>query len=99
MTEKIVYINKVPCKCWSLRRDKYTADVVTYIVERQRLWHKSYEIKQVIPLLSKPFYDGEFSTNNNLQSVADYEKSIAELVITAIKSGKDVREIQNIISA
>ena len=64
--KKIVYISKVSCECWSLRRNKYTADAVTYIVEKRRLWHTSYEIKQVI---------------------------------TAIKSGKDVREIQNIISA
>lgn len=34
--------------------------------------------------------DGEYATNNNLQSAADYERKVAELAIAMIKDGQEL---------
>ena len=91
--ERIVYSHTTKRKCWNLREGHYTATIATYIVEKTKWLWKKYEIRQIVPYIAKPFYDGEYATNNNLQSAADYERKVAELAITMIKDGQDINNI------
>ena len=93
--ERIVYHNMVERKCWTLAEQFYTATIETFVIEKSLWLWKKYEIRQIVPLISKPFYDGEYATNNNLQSAANHERQIAELVITMLKNGQDIDDIRN----
>lgn len=94
--ERIVYHNTVERKCWNLREGHYTATIATYIIEKTKWWWwKKYEIRQIVPYISEPYYDGEYATNNNLQSAADYERKVAELAITLLKNGQNIDDIRN----
>ena len=93
--ENIVYTHTTKRKCWNLREGYYTATIVTFVIEKSLWLWKKYEIRQIVPYIPKPFYDGEYATNNNLQSAADYERKVAEFAITMLKNGQNIDNIWN----
>lgn len=93
--EKVVYYHTTKRKCWNLREGYYTATIATFVIEKSLWLWKKYEIRQIVPYISKPFYDGEYATNNNLQSAANHERQIAELAITMLKNEQDIDNIWN----
>lgn len=86
MEERIIYISKVKCpKCWAQNLGYYTEEILTYIRARKIGCMIFYKIIQGIPLIPKPYYNGEYSTNNNLKSIAKLEKVKARIYITEFK--------------
>lgn len=64
----LTYIESFPRKKFSWRKFRFVEK--TY-----------YQIKQFVPYIAKPFYDGEHSTNTLLSSVAQEQYFLAELWI------------------
>ena len=93
--EKIIYYNTVERKCWTFREGYHTATIATFVIEKSVWLWKKYKIRQIVPYISKPFYDGEFATNNTLKSAAKHERQIAKLAITLLKNGQNIDDIRN----
>lgn len=86
MRERIVWKNRRTVKCWSINSGNYNATVTTIIIEKYFLFLKRYVIKQYVPLLPSPTYDGEYCTNKMLKAAAIEEQGFAEIALLELKS-------------
>lgn len=93
--ERIVYHNTVERKCWNSSEGYYMATIATFVIEKSLWLWKKYEIRQIVPYISKPFYNREYETNNNLQSGDKHERQIAKLAITLLKNGQNIDDTRN----
>lgn len=75
---KIIYKSSQEVECWILG-EFYTSTVETYIIQYKFLRHKFNKIKQFIPYLNSPTFDGEFASNKKLKLVAKDEKFKAKM--------------------
>lgn len=82
--QAIVYEKRDSLTCWSLH--DYTVDVCTYVVQYSFLWFIWYSIKQIIPLLPDPHYDGEYASNRKVRMVAKVQRKDAKRFIHYLKS-------------
>lgn len=71
------------------------ATIATFVIEKSLWLWKKYEIRQIVPYISKPFYNREYETNNNLQSGDKHERQIAKLAITLLKNGQNIDDTRN----
>lgn len=86
MRERIVWKNSRTVNCWSINSGKYNATIATIIIEKRFLIFKRYVIKQYVPLLPNPTYDGEYCTNKMLKAAAIEEQGFAEILLMELKS-------------
>lgn len=87
MTKKVIYNTKYVAEGWSLKT--YSAELLTWIEEIQFLWIKWYRIRQNIPYIKNPCYDGEYSTNIIFEHLASDEKTKAKLWLINYKNNKN----------
>ena len=88
MKKKVVKVWKTESKNCFVAPYRYeTIPVITYIQEVKWFFNlfTHYKIKQIVPLIDDPFYDGEYSTNRRLSASAKEQYQIAELEILKIK--------------
>lgn len=86
MKERIVWKHCRPVNCWSINSGNYNATITTIIIEKYFLFFKRYIIKQYVPLLPSPTYDGEYCTNKMLKAAAIEERGFAEIALLELKS-------------
>lgn len=84
--ERIVWENRRTVNCWSINSGNYNATIATIIIEKRFLIFKRYVIKQYVPLLPNPTYDGEYCTNKMLKAAAIEEQGFAEILLLELKS-------------
>ena len=100
MKERLLLKDAVPVEIYNLggRQPYITVHIFTTIIEREHkflFWKwKTYDIKQVIPYIETPFYDGEFSSNRKLKTIAKERYEIAKLKLIELKNEQD--EVANI---
>ena len=100
MKERILLKDAVPVEIYNIggREPYITVHIFTTIIEYESkflFWKwKSYDIKQVIPYIENPFYDGEFSSNRKLKTLAKERYEIAKLKLIELKNEQD--EVTNI---
>jgi hypothetical protein len=98
MKERILLKDTVPVEIYNLggRQPYMTVNIFTTIIEREHkflFWKwKSYDIKQVIPYIENPFYDGEYSSNRKLKTLARERYEIAKLKLIELKNEQDETE-------
>jgi hypothetical protein len=88
MKKRVVKVWKTELKNCFVAPYRYeTIQVITYIQEVKWFFNlfTYYKIKQIVPLIDDPFYDGEYSTNRRLSASAKEQYLIAELEILKIK--------------
>ena len=88
MKKSVVKIWKTELKNCFVAPYRYeTITIITYILEVKWFFNlfTYYKIKQIVPLIDNPFYDGEYSTNRRLTLSANEQYLIAELEILKIK--------------
>ena len=93
--QKIKIMKKTVVKTWATElKNCFTAPYkyetirfITYIQEVKWLFglFTYYRIKQLVPYIEHPFYDGEYSTNNRLSLSAREQYHIAELEVLKLK--------------
>ena len=78
---KVIKTLKETARCYSFRENYHYREVKTFLIEKSYFngWIKTYKIEQIIPLIIKPFYDGEYATNSLLKSIAYNQKRKAKL--------------------
>jgi hypothetical protein len=92
MKERLLLKDAVPVEIYNLsgRQQYITVHIFTTIIECEHkflFWKwKSYDIKQVIPYIENPFYDGEFSSNRKLKTLAKERYEIAKLKLIELKN-------------
>lgn len=92
MKERLVLKDAVPVEIYNLggRHTYITVHVFTTIIEREHkflFWKwKTYDIKQVVPYIEKPYYDGEYSSNRKLKTIATERYEIAKLKLIELKN-------------
>lgn len=90
--EKMVYYNEVTVdNCADAVRDKYTAMIVTYIIERRFLFWKFKQIRQSVPYVSSETYlayEKEVKTNKRLREIArkEYYKAMLSQASEKVKA-------------
>lgn len=77
-------------KCFVAPYRYDTLRIITYIQKIKYFFNlfSTYKIKQIIPYISTPYYDGEYTTNNRLAQAAKEQYEIAKLEILIIKEKK-----------
>lgn len=88
MKKRVVKVWKTELQNCFVAPCKYeTITVITYIQEVKWFFNlfTYYKIKQLVPLIDKPYFDGEYSTNKRLSLSAKEQYHIAELEILKIK--------------
>lgn len=99
--EKMVYYNEVTVDdCADAVRDKYTATIVTYVIEWRFLFWKFKQIRQSVPYVSSDTYlayEKEVKTNKRLREVArkEYYKAMISQASENVKA--QVRDNLNMI--
>ena len=99
--EKMVYYNEVTVDdCADAGRDKYTATIVTYVIERRFLFWRFKQIRQSVPYVSSDTYlayEKEVKTNKILREVArkEYYKAMISQASENVKA--QVRDNLNMI--
>ena len=80
-------------KCYSFPGIYYEQDIRTIVIETTRWWGTKYEVKQFYAKNEKPFFDGEYSSNERIEVAAQNEKNEAFLFIEKLKTeyGKEKR--------
>ena len=78
---KIIKTLKETARCYSFRESYHYREVQTFLIEKSYFngLFKIYKIEQIVPLIVDPFYDGEYSTNSLLKSIAYSQKRKAKL--------------------
>ncbi len=76
MRKKVIYQKQVNVLMWNILGE-YPAQVVTRIFKRKFLWFTFYRIKQYIPKIKNPCFDGEYSANTRAGLVAEGEYELA----------------------
>lgn len=78
---KIIKTLKETARCYSFRESYHYREVKTFLFEKSYFngLFKIYKIEQIVPLIINPFYDGEYSTNSLLKSIAYIQKKKAKL--------------------
>jgi hypothetical protein len=100
MKERLLLKDAVPVEIYNLggRQPYITVHIFTTIIEREHkflFWKwKTYDIKQVIPYIENAFYDGEFSSNRKLKTIAKERYEIAKLKLIELKNEEN--EVANI---
>lgn len=95
MKERILLKDTVPVEIYNLggRQPYMTVHIFTTIIEREHKFlfckWKSYDIKQVVPYIENPFYDGEHSSNRKLKTLARERYEIAKLKLIELKNEQD----------
>ena len=87
----IVYEESIEVPSYNITTGVKKRAILTYIEsfsQKKFSWRKFrfvektyYQIKQFVPYIAKPFYDGEHATNTLLSSVAQEQYFLAELWI------------------
>lgn len=72
-----VYSSVHETKAWNETKRDHIVRIVTFIYERKFWKFHFFKIKQFIPLIKKPFYDGEYSSNESVKADAVEEKAKA----------------------
>lgn len=72
-----VYSSVRESNAWNEMKGEHTVRIVTFIFERRFWKFHFYRVKQFIPLIAKPFYDGEFASNRSVKADAAEEKAKA----------------------
>lgn len=88
MKKRVIKVWKTELQNCFVSPYKYeTITIITYIQEVKWFFNlfTYYKIKQIVPLIKHPFYDGEYSTNRRLSASAKEQYLIAELEILNIK--------------
>ena len=99
--EEMVYYNEVTVDdCADAVRDKYTATIVTYVIERRFLFWRFKQIRQSVPYVSSDTYlayEKEVKTNKRLREVArkEYYKAMISQASENVKA--QVRDNLNMI--
>ena len=99
--EQMVYYNEVTVdNCADAVRDKYTATIVTYVIERRFLFWRFKQIRQSVPYVSSDTYlayEKEVKTNKILREVArkEYYKAMISQASENVKA--QVRDNLNMI--
>ena len=99
--EKMEYYNEVTVdNCADAVRDKYTATIVTYVIERRFLFWRFKQIRQSVPYVSSDTYlayEKEVKTNKILREVArkEYYKAMISQASENVKA--QVRDNLNMI--
>lgn len=90
--EKMVYYNEVTVdNCADAVRDKYTATIVTYVIERRILFWRFKQIRQSVPYVSSDSYlayEKEVKTNKRLREIArkEYYKAMISQATEKVKA-------------
>lgn len=88
MKKRVIKVWKTELQNCFVAPYKYeTITIITYIQEVKWFFNlfTYYKIKQIVPLINDPYYDGEYSTNRRLSASAKEQYLIAELEILNIK--------------
>jgi len=72
-----ILVSKKPVSIWMLS-GKITTHILTLVYEYRFFYFKWYRIKQIVPYIEKPFYDGEYSSNEKLMLIAKDEINLAK---------------------
>lgn len=75
--KKQIYVSARETEAWDETRRHHTVRIVTFIFEHKICKFHFLKVKQFIPLIKNPFYDGEFSSNRSIKAVAAEEKAKA----------------------
>jgi hypothetical protein len=91
----LIYTNKFQVDNAYVGMEFTTLFIYTYVYKTiyKKRFNNSvqikYEISQDIPLIQKPFFDGEYATNARLQTYAQMKKNAAKFVIEKDKEDKN----------
>ena len=78
---KLVHQIKQEVSCFQRNCGRYNDYVITNIYQKQWLWFKWLEYRQIIPLINDPTFDGEFWSNREMESIAYKQRQLANLWI------------------
>lgn len=88
MKKRVIKVWKTELQNCFVAPYKYeTITIITYIQEVKWFFNlfTYYKIKQMVPRINHPFYDGAYSTNKRLSLSAKEQYHIAKLEILKIK--------------
>ena len=88
MKKRVIKIWKTELKNCFIAPYRYeTITIITYIQEVKWFFNlfTYYKIKQEVPFIDEPFYDGDYSTNRRLLLTAKEQYQLAELEVLKIK--------------
>ena len=83
--KRIIYSNEVECYVWTKCTGKVKTFVRTWVVMKKFLWIEKFTIKQYVPYIDEPVFDGEYSSNKLLSTIAKTEYGTAEHFIDDYK--------------
>ena len=92
MKERLLLKDAVPVEIYNAggRQTYITVHIFTTIIEREHkflFWKwKTYNVKQVVPYIKNPYYDGEYSSNRKLKTIATERYEIAKLKLIELKN-------------
>lgn len=86
--QKQIYVSVRETEAWNDIKGCYKVRIVTFVFDRKFWKFHLLKIKQFIPLIKNPFYNGEFSSNRSIKADAIEEKAKAYEWIYKRKSEK-----------
>lgn len=75
--QKQIYISVRETEAWNETRRSHKVRIVTFVFECKFWRFRFLKVKQLIPLIKKPFYDGEASSNRSVKACSVEEKAKA----------------------
>lgn len=75
--QKQIYVSAHETEAWNDIKGCHKVRIVTLVFELKLLKFHFLKVKQFIPLITNPFYDGEFSSNRSVKAAAVEEKAKA----------------------
>lgn len=75
--KRIVYYSFRKVMAWNQMRGDHLTRIATLVLEYKIWKFRFFRIKQFLPLIKRPLYDGEFSSNRCIKTYAVEEKAKA----------------------
>lgn len=87
--KKKIYVSVRETEAWNETKRYHDVKIMTFIFERSFWKFHFFKVKQFIPLIKNPYYDGEYSSNESVKADAIEEKAKAYEWIYNKKIQKD----------
>lgn len=88
--EEVIYDQETTCKMWLKGMGSFHSPIRTIVIKKTGWFGMKFEIKQFYKKISRPTFDGEYSSNELMDQYVSNERTSAEMAIINYKCNNNV---------